>query len=305
MQQSLEEKLSRDAEKLIRAHDGDVALLYLYYLHTGSRDGEQAARELCRTLREIEAAQEKLERMGLLDGAPIPQQKSEEIPPAPAQKLPEYTAEDVTRRAREDGEFAAVLADAAKVLGRSLNTGEIRTLFGIYDHLGLPAEVMLELLHYCGECFLERYGTQRRPTVHAIEKEAFVWANEEILTLEQAENYIRSRRERRGLHTRIRDALDIRDRGFSASELKYIDAWLDMGFGEEAIGIAYERTVANTGARKFQYMDKILLSWHKNGLHTRKEIEEKDVRRSTRQQAEKRSVGPIDTRDLEKAFEEL
>ena len=305
MEQSLEDKLRCDAEKLIHAHDGDVALLYLYYLHTGSRDGEQAARALCRTLREIEAAQEKLERMALLGAETLPKPAKEEIPPAPEQKLPEYTAADITRRAGEDGAFSVVLAEAAEVLGKSLNTADVRTLFGIYDHLGLPAEVILELLHYCQESCLERYGTSRRPTMHTVEQEAYAWANEEILTLDRAESYIRSRRERRGVHARLKSVLDIHDRALTASELKYFDSWIDMGFGEDAIGIAYERTIANTGARKLHYMDKILLSWHNNGLHSRREIEEKDGRRPAHTQQEKKPAGPVNTRDLEKAFDKL
>ena len=49
-----------------------------------------------------------------------------------------------------------------------------------------------------------------------------------------------------------------------------------MGFGEEAIAIAAERTVTNTGALKWNYLSKILQSWHQKGLHSPKEIEEKD-----------------------------
>ena len=53
-------------DKLIAAHDGDVALLWLYRQRTGALDEEQAAQALCRTLQEIRAAEEKLRRMELL-----------------------------------------------------------------------------------------------------------------------------------------------------------------------------------------------------------------------------------------------
>ena len=36
------------ADRLIAAHDGDVALLYIYLARTGSRDLERAAHDLCR-----------------------------------------------------------------------------------------------------------------------------------------------------------------------------------------------------------------------------------------------------------------
>ena len=41
------------ADRLIAAHDGDVALLYIYLRRKGGADLEQAARDLCRTMQEI------------------------------------------------------------------------------------------------------------------------------------------------------------------------------------------------------------------------------------------------------------
>ncbi|MEI3102136.1 MAG: DnaD domain protein [Oscillospiraceae bacterium] len=62
---------------------------------------------------------------------------------------------------------------------------------------------------------------------------------------------------------RIKENLGMRGRELTATEQKYISSWLDMGFGEECISIAYDRTVTDTGALKWNYMNKILLSWHK------------------------------------------
>ena len=196
------------ADRLIAAHDGDVALLYIYRLRTGCTDLEQTARELCRTLREIEAADEKLKR--ILDYSPAAPANSTQsevkamlsggaqvtVPertaiPAPAEELPEYRAEDVVRRSREDGEFAAIIAEAARVMGRNLSSVDMKTLFGVYDFLGLPADVIMLLVNYVGQQYHERYGSQRRPSARAFEKEAYRWANSEIMTMEQAEEYIR------------------------------------------------------------------------------------------------------------------
>ena len=47
-----------DADRLLAAHDGDMALLFLYRLRTGISDKEQTARDLCRTVREVEEAAE-------------------------------------------------------------------------------------------------------------------------------------------------------------------------------------------------------------------------------------------------------
>ena len=70
-----------EAGALISAHDGDVALLFLYLRRGGKADPEDAARALCRTRAQIEAAQEKLQRMGLLSTAAAPAAAA--VPAAP------------------------------------------------------------------------------------------------------------------------------------------------------------------------------------------------------------------------------
>lgn len=264
------------ADKLIAAHDGDVALLYIYLLRTGSGELESAARDLCRTLGEISAAYEKLQRMGLLSGGSSVPATEKEPPrhPEPAEELPEYETEDLVRRSKEDAGFAAVVQEAQKVLGHVLSSSDLKRLFGIYDYLALPPEVILMLLNHCVST-----SRNRRPSMRYIEKQAYIWANREILSLEQAEEYIRHSRERQEDIGRAKAALNIQGRELTATEGKYLASWLDMGFGEDCLAIAYDRTVTNTGSLKWGYMNKILLSWHEKGIHTPVEVQEKDSRR--------------------------
>ena len=53
-----ENSILQAADRLIAAHDGDVALLYLYIMRRGGCDMEKAAMELCRTMQEISSASE-------------------------------------------------------------------------------------------------------------------------------------------------------------------------------------------------------------------------------------------------------
>ncbi len=289
------------ADALIAAHDGDVALLYIYLCRRGDGDMEQAARELCRTMNEISAAREKLQRMGLIPGqegsAALP---GPDIRPAPAEELPEYETEDLVRRSREDAGFSAIVAEAQKVLGHVLSSSDLKRLFGIYDYLALPPEVILMLLNHC--VFISQ---GRRPSMRFIEKEAFAWANREIMSLEQAEEYIRSSRQRREDVSRLKESLGIRGRELTATEQKYISSWLDMGFGEDCIGIAYDRTVTNTGSLKWSYMNKILLSWHEKNIHSGSEVEEKDGRRKAAPRQEKAQDKPIDMDALRAIVEKM
>ncbi|MGI5976808.1 MAG: DnaD domain protein [Candidatus Limivicinus sp.] len=277
------------ADRLISAHDGDVALLYIYRLRTGCTDPERTAQDLCRTLKEIEAADEKLRRMELFSAkekaaaASVPH---EAPAPAPAREetMPEYTSADVVKRSREDGEVSAIFDEARKVMGRNLSSTDMKTLLRIYDYFGIPAAVLMELMHYCGRVNELKYHGQRRPSVRSIEKEADRWARLEILTIEQAEEYVAGQERRRSLAGQVKEALGIRGRALSKSEREYIGSWLDMGFGPEALAIAYDRTVTNTGSLKWGYMNSIVRSWNEKKLFTPQEIEEKDSRGGGRRQ---------------------
>ena len=294
MGNSTQKYISDDtADRLIAAHDGDVALLYLWLARNGDYDAEKAAGTLCRTLRETEAAFEKLSRMGLAE--------AKEKPPArqrlePAEELPQYSSKEITGRAQTDPDFHAVLSEAESRFGRMLSAADIKTLFGIYDYLGLPADVIFMLLTYCFERCTEKYGKGRQPSMRTVEKEAYAWARREILTVEQAEDYIKSAAERRSETGRILAALGITGRNPTPTEAKYIGSWIDMGFHAEVLEIAFDRTVTNTGSLKWNYMDKIVRNWNEMGVKTPQDVEEKDGYRQKPQSGQ--SAAPASGEDL-------
>lgn len=305
-----------DADRLIAAHDAEVALLYLYRARTGCEDLERSARDLCRTLREIEAADEKLRRMGLFGTACAVSERPANIAapadaarvPSPAavpvidgaDELPEYRAEDISRRTREDPLFAAVLSEARKVMGRNLSSVDIRVIFAAYDYLGLPADVMMMLINYCGELYTRKYGAARRPTAKALRREAGLWRDMEIMSIEQAERYIEQQSQRESLVGRIKEVLGIRGRELSRSESEYVESWIELGFGPEELAVAYDRTLLKTGALKWSYMNRILLNWKEKGLMTVKDIDEKDGRSRSRPQSAPAGTGsrPADLESL-------
>ena len=273
------------ADKLIAAHDGNVALLYIWMCRCGSFNAERAARELCLTLSEVNSAYEKLCRLELFEEKTA----VKEPLPLPAEELPQYTSEDIIRRSETDSGFRAVLNEAQRKLGRVLSTSDIKTLFGIYDFLALPPDVIFMLLTYCIDSFKAKYGSGRLPSMRSIEKEAYSWANKEILTLEQAEEYIKNAAERRSKLGEVKSALGITGRQLTATEAKYVNSWLDMGFDCSTLAVAYDRTVTNTGALKWGYMNKIVTSWHEKGLHSIEDVEQNDTRPSAVKPANRHS----------------
>ena len=217
-----------DADKLIAAGSGDCALLYIYLLRCGPAPDEELCRALGMDAGRLAAAAGKLRSLGLLATG------AQRLPPA--QELPQYTSEEVVRRTGEDPAFRGVLSEAERLLGHTLSGADTRTLFGIYDFLGLPVDVMMLLMHHCAEECRLKYGPGRVPTVRQIEKEAYVWANREIMTFEQAEEYIRARARMREAAEEVKRALGISGRDFTPTERKYVESWLSLGFGPEADG---------------------------------------------------------------------
>ncbi len=257
-----------NVEKLIMKGDGLAALLYLHIRSRGGLSISAAARELRRSEAEISAAAAALREMGL---------HSIEKP-LESNELPEYTAADIVSRAEKDSVFEGLVDTVQKSLGKLLSTADMRTLFGIYDHLGLPAEVIYLLVVHCIETYRESHGEGRMPTMRYIEKEAWYWAGQEIMSLEDAEEHIKYEKEKKSLLFRTAEVLQIRGRELSQGERRYIESWLDMGFEPEGLAIAYDRTVLGTGKLAWRYMDKIVRSWHEKGLHSPEAILSGDPR---------------------------
>ena len=282
-----------DADTLLALRDGEAALLYLYILRAG---GElrlaRAAEVLQRTEEQLLSAAETLRRAGLLSTA------GDVLPGA--EELPEYSAEDILRRSRTDSAFQALVAEAQRVLGHALSGADLKTLFGIYDRLGMPGDVVMLLINHCADVLRRRYGEGRLPTMHAVSKEAFRWANREILTLEQAEAYIADAQRREAEEEKVRRALGICVHDTATTERKYMDSWLSMGYGSEALALAYDRTVVGTGRLAWAYMDKIVRSWYEKGLFTVEEIEKGDGRPQGRKRPAKNGAAPAGEDDSDR-----
>ena len=292
--------------------DGEATLLYLYFCRHGFHDPERARKELYMTRQRFQEACERLEMQGLLTQAgtgevspavdtPVkePASAAADMPGLDGD-LPSYSAVDVSTRAGVDSAFADVLTEAKLILGRPLSTPDMIKMLGIYDHIGLPAEVMMELMHFISDNYREIYQEKRRPTVGAFEKEARIWADRDIRDFDAAERYIHRFRERKSLEGALKEAMQIIDRDFTETERGLISQWLDWGFQPETIALAYDVTVTNTRKFSSKYMNRVLENWHKAGLHTVQEIREKERPRQAKAASGKTgSSGPIDPRKLD------
>lgn len=254
----------QDWRKLLAAASGDGALLYLY-LRAGGHP-EQAESALRMSKSRMECAVAALKQLGLWPEAPKVLRPSE--PPA-------YTEADLIREMRRENGFPQLVGEAQRRLGKVLSNEELKVLLSLYDYLGMGADVISILLSYCIQRAKAR-GNLRTPSMHAIEKEAYHWADLGIDTMEEAAAYMQMQLERQSKAGRIRQALQLGERRLTPGEEKMVLQWLDWGFGEAEVAKAYEKTCMNTGGLKWPYLNSILKSWHSQGLHTLQAIEAGD-----------------------------
>lgn len=250
-----------DLKKLLGAASPDAALLHLY-LACGNRL-ENAEAELNLSAPRVSCASATLRQLGLLaDDRPS------HIAPG---ERPSYSETDVLEAMDTDNSFRSLYGEVQRLLGRTLNTEELKILLGFVRYLGLSADVISVLICYCKDRARQK-GSLRNPSLRTIEKEAYAWAERGIETVEDASAFIQAQNVRNSRLSRLMGLLQIRGRNLTAAEERYAQSWLDMGFDEEVLTMAYERTCLNTGGLNWAYMNKILQRWNQQGLRTAEEV---------------------------------
>lgn len=271
------------ASRLIRRGDGDAALLYIAVLRSRGTGDENALRSA------LGWPEDRLRRaFAVLAGeglVSLPQEagrmeQEAAVPasgraPEPPERQVEYTRADMAR-ALEGAEFASLTSAVEGKLGKKLTTPDLATLLGLYDQVGLPADVIFLLVGFCAELTVQQYGPGRRPTLRQIEREGYAWARLGLMTQESAAAYIKDYQQRRKALPELMKLLRLGDRQPGPSEERYLLAWAGMGFDQAVIELAYDKTLLKCKELKWPYMNKILTSWHQKGLHTLSEVEAGD-----------------------------
>ncbi len=254
-----------DLQKLLSAKKADAALLYLY-LRCGNPP-DQAAAQLGLSQARFTDAATTLRQLGLWP--------EERRAPLFCGERPSYTEQDVVDAMDHSGEFRLLYGEIQRLLGKSLNTEELKILLGFQRYLGLPNEVVSVLVSYCKERS-RRQGKLRSPSLRTIEKEAYAWAEAGIDTLEAAAVHIQAQNQRSSRLAHLMSLLQIRGRTLTPAEERYAQSWLDLGLEDEVISMAYERTCLNTGGLSWPYMNKILTRWAQSGLRTAEQVRSGD-----------------------------
>ena len=119
-----------DVRKLLSAASGDAALLYLY-IQSGN-DPNTAEDALHLNGSRLSCAAATLRQLGLW-----PEERRSPIAPG---ERPQYSEQDVICAMDGDHSFRLLYGEVQRLLGRNLNTEELKILLSFVRYLGLPSE---------------------------------------------------------------------------------------------------------------------------------------------------------------------
>lgn len=288
------------ADKLIKRGDGFASLLYIYMLkNKGNFEITSAQAVLGYTEQQIYDAMGVLWSMGLIAGGGKGGGKGQDTSKrAPvnlteeADELPDYTSEEITREKDSNSDFSSLLKEVEASFGKLLTTNDLKILLGLYQHLEMSADVILMLVSYCIKEHQDKYGKGKYPTMRGVERIAYIWRRNGIMTLDEAVRHIKKREDQQSAAGEVSRVLQLRN-ALTPTQRDYIYLWLDMGFSADAIAEAYDRTVVRTGELKWSYLNSIISNWHEKGMHTIDEITERDGRKQIGKSRGKREKAVI------------
>ncbi|MBR6826117.1 MAG: DnaD domain protein [Oscillospiraceae bacterium] len=292
---------SEELRILLSCRCADAVQLYLYRKSGEPLELAMAALEF--SADRMRTASEQLRMMGCWDV----NEKAKLSPP----EKPQYSETDLEKAmVSKNSNFSKFVGEAQRRLGRTLSTEELKILLGFLDYLRMPTEVVALLLSFCVE--RNRRKGMRAPSMRSVEKEAYHWADENIDTMEAALRYMQIQNQIQSRISRLRVMMQIDDRRLTAGEEQYLTKWIQMGFPDDAIKLAYEKTCLNTGGLKWAYMNSIMTSWHEKNLHTVQDISTGDTapkrkgtdNRSMYQTHAQTTLTPLERQAVASALEE-
>ena len=181
--------------------------------------------------------------------------KKKRVLSRPEKPDPKYIAQ----RTLNDKSIEFLMHSADEIFGRITSNNDKATLLLMNEYDGLPVEVIIMLLQYAvsiGKCNM-RY----------IEKMAITWSDEDITTLQAAENKIKQLNLGRDAAKHIQRLFGLSDRSPSEKEKTLADLWINQWqLPDELIREAYEICINNNGKYVPQYIGTTLESWYSAGV---------------------------------------
>ncbi|MGL4344238.1 MAG: DnaD domain protein [Cellulosilyticaceae bacterium] len=189
------------------------------------------------------------------------------------QTRPLYTADELNMYKRQHQSIAQLFMICEKYLGRMLSSTDQQVLFGLYDWLNMPLDLIEFLVEYC--------ASNNHTHIRYIEKVALSWVDGNIRTVEDAKSQVSITKKYRTIFK----ALGMNSETITKQHRTLFDKWLETyGFDLAIILEGCKRTVTHTTKPTLNYLDRILTSWHEAHVKTLADIEKLDEAHDKQQQ---------------------
>lgn len=187
-------------------------------------------------------------------------------------KPPVVSSGEIAEKTKNSPEMKALFEAAENLFGRMLRASDREAISNLTGYYGLPCDVALMLIGYCTN-LKEKHG--KTITANYISKVAQNWSDEEIMTVQLADEKIRSLEKQSSIEEHICQKMGLTSKP-TAETVSLIKAAVDRGFSEDMIMLAYDKTVDGTGKWSPSYANKILESWKSAGITTPDEAAKAD-----------------------------
>ncbi len=180
------------------------------------------------------------------------------------QPLPERREYSLNQLAHfcEDETVQEILFVTERYLGHHLNNTEIQMILYWLDRL----EFSQDLIEY----LIEQSVAKNHLSIRYMDKIALSWAKAGIRTLSDAKQA--SQLHSSAVHA-VQKAFGITNRTLATPEMEYVERWSkDMGFSDEMIALACQKTILKIHQISYEYTDSILKSWQSQNAHTINDI---------------------------------
>lgn len=180
-------------------------------------------------------------------------------------KKPSYDMQTLTR-AFDSTDLQHLPYEAEILLGKTLSSKDLSTLYYIHDQLDFSADLISYLIEYCVSI--------NKKSFRYMEKVALNWHEHHIQTREEArsitENFSK-------LNSGVKRALGLTTWGEEAGN--YVRLWTTQyGMNQDLIIEACNRSYKRTGGENsLNYASAILENWHKLGITTLEQLEQADA----------------------------
>ncbi len=225
--------------------------------------------------------------------APKVQTKEAPKTEQPAKPHRDIPMREVTVKMETEKSFSDMIRMAQLIWGKPLIQSDIKALYSFCEWYSFSYEVLLMLIEYCA-------AEEKTRNIKYMEAVAESWANDGITTVTLAEKVIKRKEKERSMLKKCSQIFGL-GRAFSEREVEYISEWTNsLGMSEAMIKEAYARTTLNTGKLSFQYMNKILVSWSKDGIKTIAALKEADSARKGTEKVQPKKSGNYDFDEIER-----